>query len=48
MVDVNSPIDYNWTLRWDADGLSDPYPIVTPLLKAIIEKDIKKNNGVRE
>ena len=39
MTDINKPIEYDWKLGWN--GGTEPYPIVNPLLKAIIEKDIK-------
>ena len=39
-MDINAPIQYEWKLGWDRDGMSSPRPTVNPLLKAIIEKDV--------
>lgn len=46
MTDVNAPIQYNWRLGWN--GVSEPYPVVTPLLKAILEKDMNKVNELEK
>lgn len=39
-MDINAPIQYEWKLGWDKDGMSESRPTVNPLLKAIIEKDV--------
>lgn len=41
-MDINAPIQYEWKLGWDREGMSQPRPIVKPLLKAIIEKDVDR------
>lgn len=41
MNQINEPIYYNWKLGW-GDGIGSSQPIVNPLLKAIIEKDVNE------
>lgn len=39
-MDINAPIRYEWKLGWDRNSMAAQNPIVNPLLKAIIEKDM--------
>ena len=41
-MDINAPIQYEWKLGWDKEGMSEPAPTVNLLLKAIIEKDVDR------
>lgn len=41
MYNINEPIPYNWKLGW-GDEIGSSQPIVNPLLKAIIEKDVNE------
>lgn len=42
MANINDPIRYDWKLGWREMG--SPYPKVTRLLKAVIEKDVEAMN----
>ena len=41
-MNINDEISYNWTVGWKKEDMASPRPIVNPLLKAILEKDIKQ------
>lgn len=41
-VGVNDPIHYRWTLGWDPEGITEPKPVVNPLIKALLEHDYQE------
>lgn len=43
-MDVNDSISYKWPFEWDAENMGQEAPVVNPLLKAMIEKNVTEMN----
>lgn len=44
VMNINDSISYNWPFKWDAENMAQKNPIVNPLLKAMIEKNVVEMN----